>query len=162
RGGWLLMVIVGLVLLIACSTIANLLLSRAASRKREVAIRLAVGASRSRVIAQLLTEAIVLALAGGVLGLGLAVIGRHLIWRFRPPFLLESNLELPLDSRVLLFALGITLLTGFIFGLAPALRASRPDLVSELKGRGEEMISGRRFGLANIIIVAQVTFSLVA
>lgn len=163
RGGWLLMLIVGLVLLIACSTIANLLLSRAASRKREVAIRLAVGASRSRVIAQLLTEAVVLALAGGVLGLGLAVIGRNLIWRFRPPFLLESNLELPLDTRVLLFALGITLLTGFIFGLAPALRASRPDLVSELKGRGgEEMISGRRFGLANIIIVGQVTFSLVA
>jgi predicted permease len=161
--GFVLMTIVGLVLLIACANIANLLLSRAAVRKREISIRLAMGASRSRIVAQLLTEATVLAMAGGGLGLGLAVLGRDLLWHFRPPFLANSNLTLPLDGHVLLFTLLIALATGVIFGLVPALQSSRPDLVSELKERtGTEMFSGRIFSVRNVFIMVQVGLSLIA
>jgi putative ABC transport system permease protein len=161
--GAVLMTVVGLVLLIACANIANLLLSRAAARKREISIRLAMGASRSRIVAQLLTEATVLAIAGGGLGLGLAVIGRNLLWHFRPPFLATTNLSLKLDGRVLLFTLLIALATGMIFGLVPALQSSRPDLVSELKERtGAEAFSSRVFSARNIFIMVQVGLSLVA
>jgi putative ABC transport system permease protein len=161
--GMVLMAVVGMVLLIACANIANLLLSRAAVRKREISIRLAMGASRSRIVAQLLTEATVLALAGGGLGLALAVVGRNLLWAFRPPFFANSNLSLPLDSHVLLFTLLIALATGVIFGLIPALQSSRPDLVSELKERtGSEMFTGRVFSVRSIFIMVQVGLSLVA
>ncbi len=161
--GAMLMTVVSLVLLIACANIANLLLSRAAGRKREISIRLAVGASRSRIIAQLLTEALMLAILGGSLGLLLAVVGRNLLWNFRPPFFANTNLSLPLDHRVLLFNLGIALLTGVFFGLAPALQSSRPDLVSELKERtGAEAAASRRFGLGNLFVMLQVVLSLVA
>jgi predicted permease len=161
--GAVMMTVVGLVLLIACANIANLLLSRAAARKREISIRLAMGASRSRIVAQLLTEATVLAVAGGGMGLGLAVIGRDLLWKFRPPFLATSNLELALDGRVLLFTLLIALATGVIFGLVPALQSSRPDLVSELKERtGNETFSSRVFSVRNVFIMVQVGLSLVA
>src|SRR5262249_18542129 len=126
-------------------------------------ITLALGASRSRIIVQLLTEALVLAIAGGGLGLALAVIGRNLLWIFRPPVLANSNLSLALDNRVLLFNLVIALLTGVFFGLAPALQSSRPDLVSELKERtGAETSATRRFGLGNIFVMLQVGLSLVA
>jgi putative ABC transport system permease protein len=161
--GAVLMGVVGIVLLIACANIANLLLSRAAARKREISIRLAMGASRSRIVGQLLTEATVLAIAGGGLGLGLAVVGRNLLWQFRPPFLVNSTISLALDFRVLLFTLLIAILTGVIFGLVPALQSSRPDLVSELKERtGSEVFSGRVFSVRNIFIMAQVGLSLVA
>jgi len=163
RAGFLLMTVVGLVLLIACANIANLLLSRAAGRRREISIRLAMGATRWRIISQLLTESTVLAIAGGGLGLGLAVVGRNLLWKFRPPFLVGSNLSLPLDWRVLVFNLCIALATGVVFGLAPALQSSRPNLVSELKERtGNEMYSSRLFGVRNIFIMAQVGLSLVS
>jgi putative ABC transport system permease protein len=161
--GAMLMTVVGLVLLIACANIANLLLSRAAGRKREISIRLALGASRSRIMAQLLTESLVLAIAGGGLGLALAVVGRNLLWKFRPPFFANTNLTLALDHRVLLFNLGIALLTGVFFGLAPALQSSRPDLVSELKERtGAEASASRHFGLGNVFVMFQVVLSLVA
>jgi predicted permease len=163
RAGALMMTVVGLVLLIACANIANLLLARAAGRKREISIRLAVGASRSRIVAQLLTEATILAAAGGALGIGLALLGRNLLWQYRPPFLQQSYLSLALDSRVLLFTLCIALGTGLIFGLAPALQATRPNLVLELKERaGGEVFTGRRFGLRHAFIVAQVALCMVA
>ena len=163
RASWLIMTVVGLVLLIACCNIANLLLSRATGRKREISIRLAVGASRSRIILQLITEAIVLAIAGGCLGIGLAALGRNLLWKFRPPFLQQAQFHIPFDGLVLLFTVLITLGTGVLFGLVPALQAASPDLVNELKERaGGELITRRRFGVRNIVIVVQVALSLVA
>jgi len=164
RAGEMMMGVVGLVLLIACANISNLLLARAASRKREISIRLAIGASRARIITQLLTESILLALAGGVVGLGIAFVAGDLLWSFRPPFLQQANnMELNIDANVLLFTLLISLTTGVIFGLAPALQASRPDLSTELKERASsETFSGRRFGLRSAFVVLQFALSLVA
>ncbi len=163
QAGQLMMAVVGLVLLIACANIANLLLARAAGRKREISVRLALGATRARIITQLLTEALILALAGAVFGIGLAVVARNLLWKFRPPFLQQAYLDLGLDARVLWFTLAIAVFTGLLFGLAPALRASRPDLVSELKERtGGEVFSGRRFSVSSIFVMAQVALSLIA
>jgi macrolide transport system ATP-binding/permease protein len=163
RAGQLMMTVVGLVLLIACANIANLLLARASGRRREISIRLAVGATRGRIIAQLITEAIVLAIAGGVLGIGLAVIARNLLWKFRPAFLQQAAIDLSLDSHVLVFTSVIAILTGLIFGLIPALQASHPHLISELKERaGDDAPTGRRFSIRNAFIVAQVALSLIA
>src|SRR5256885_5591713 len=164
RAGQLMMGVVGLVLLIGCANISNLLLARAAGRKREISIRLAIGASRARIITQLLTESVLLALAGGIVGLGVAFLARNLLWSFRPPFLQQANnMELPLDGHVLAFTLLISLVTGVVFGLLPALQASRPDLVTELKERaGSEVFSGRRFGVRSAFVTLQFALSLVA
>jgi predicted permease len=162
RAGAFLMGIVGLVLLIACANIANLLLARAAGRKREVSIRLALGASRRRIVAQLLTEAVILGFIGGGLGLGLAFVGRGLLWNFRPPVLQSSNVSLDIDGKVLLFNLLMAVAAGIICGLAPALRSTRPDLVSELKERAGVDASGRRFGLYHVFIVIEVALSVIA
>jgi predicted permease len=160
--GMVLLGAVGLVLLVACANLANMLLARAATRRRELAIRLAIGANRGQVIRQLFTESMALALAGGTVALLLAFWLARLIARFQPPLPIELGLDITPDWRVLLFTLAAAALTGIVFGLIPALRASRPDLVPALKDTGEgPSRRGRRVELRDALVVVQVAVSLV-
>src|SRR5262249_15191449 len=128
-----------------------------------IAIRLSMGASRGRLIRQLVTESMILALLGGAMGLLLASWGRTLLWSFRPPFLQVNDLDLALDSHVLLFTLAISLITGLLFGLAPSLQSSNPNVVAELKERTAVAVRGNTlFTLRNMLVVGQVALSLVA
>ena len=158
------MAIVGLILLIACANVANLMLARAASRRKEIGIRLALGANRARLVRQLFTESMLLAIAGGGLGLLLAVWVTKLMEGFIP--VVEYNIVsnfFALDSRALVFTLIVSLGTGLIFGLAPAWHSSNPELVPVLKGEAEKSRRGKRrgLGLRNLLVVAQVALSLV-
>jgi predicted permease len=151
----------GLVLLIACANLANLQLARATGRTRDFAIRLALGAGRGRLVRGLLTESLLLSLAGGGLGLLVAVWLVDVLNQFRPP---NADIELPsgLDPRALLFALVASVATGLLFGLVPAFRASRPQIVPELKGGGgttEPRVG--RWNLRSALVVLQVSLSLV-
>jgi predicted permease len=162
-GSAVLMVIAGLVLLIACSNVANLLLARATSRRQEIAVRLALGANRRRLIQQLMTESALLGLVGGAAGLLVALWTRNLIWSSRPPFFALNLVDPELDGRVLVFAALVSLATGLVFGLVPALAASRADVVTAIKDQSRSAgRPRRRFGLANMLIVGQVALSLVA
>jgi len=156
----LLMVVVGLVLLIACAHIASLLLSRATLRQREVAVRQALGASRSRLIQQFLTESILLSLLGGSGGLLLGLWTTEIIRSLSSSTPLAS-VDMSLDYRVLGFTLLVSLATGVIFGLAPALQASRSDLVPALKNDATMMGTYRRSKLRSAFVIAQVTLSVV-
>src|SRR5262245_10865170 len=159
----LMLTVVGLALLIACGNVANLLLARATARRKEMALRMALGAGRARLIRQLLTESLLLSLMGGGAGLLLAVAGRDLLWAFRPPGMSADDINLSFDPRVLGYTLLLSLGAGIIFGLAPALQASRVELVTELKEKGCQAASGRRwFSLRNLLVVGQVALSLVA
>jgi predicted permease len=149
------------VLLVACANLANLLLARATARRREIGIRLAVGAGRARLVRQLLTESIVLALGGGALGLLFALWGRDSIYSFVPPAPLPIGFDMPLDGRVLGFALALTLVTGVVFGLIPALQASRLDLVPTLRD-GAATGPAHRSRLQAVLVGAQVALSLVS
>jgi predicted permease len=161
--GAVMMGIVALVLLIACGNVANLLLARAASREREVAVRVSLGASRWRLMRQLLTESTLLALLAGVLGLVFAYWGRDALWAMRPPFMQQSVLNLELDGTVLAFTLAVSVLTGMVFGVAPALQASRPNLSLALKDRTSVPSRANRwFTLRNGLVMGQVALSLVA
>jgi macrolide transport system ATP-binding/permease protein len=161
--GEMMMGVVGLVLLIACANVANLLLARASMRGREIAIRLSVGARRARLIRQLLTESILLSTLAGLLGLLLASWGRDLLWLMRPPQLDADAIRVSLDSRVLAFTATITLLTALLFGLVPALRASKVDLAWALKDRaGDPKRTNSRFQLRNMLVAFQVAMSIVA
>jgi predicted permease len=155
-----LMVIVGLVLLLACVNLANLQLARATSRRKEIAIRLAVGASRGRLVQQLVTEGVLLSLAGGALGLMLAAWISWLVGGIKLPLDVALVFDLPLDWRVLLFTLGLSIFTGVVFSLLPALQSSKPALVPSLKD--DAKLGGfRRSRLRNSLVVAQVSLSLV-
>jgi predicted permease len=157
----ILMTVVALVLLIACANIANLLLARGAARSREIAVRMALGASRARLIAQLFTESALLAIAGAVLGIALAWKAGDLFLRLNSGGDQPPPLNVTPDLRVLLFTLFITLATALLFGIAPALRATRPSLTPSLKeGRGIASASARN-RLGRSLIVAQIALSVV-
>ena len=161
--GGLLMGVVGLVLLIACVNLANLLLARATNRAREVGIRTAMGAARTRLFRQLLTESVVLAGLGGASALLVAFWARDILWAFRPPFLNEEAVDLALDPTVLLFTLGVSVLTGIVFGVIPAWKLSDPDLNEVLKQGGRQGAGGIGGGrIRGVLVVSQVALALVA
>jgi predicted permease len=156
--------VAGLVLLVACANVSNMLLARAASRSREIGIRLAIGAGRFRIVRQLLLESLLLAGLGGALGIFFAFWGADLFQASFPPLPYPLNPDVSPDLRVLKWMLVVTLLTGVIFGLAPALIASRTDLVSVVKSDASWQMRRGRVGpwnLRNLLVVAQVAISII-
>ena len=164
-GTTMLMATVGVVLLIACANVANLLLARATERRKEIAIRLAMGIGRGRLIRQLLTESLLVSLAGGALGLGLAYATRGPLIGLLGALPGGPNLQIDLaiDGRVLLFTLLLAVLTGLLFGLLPAIQSSSPRLVAAIKDQGDLTLGpGRRFSARNALVVLQLALSVVA
>jgi predicted permease len=161
RIGGLTMLVVAVVLLIACANVANLLLARAADREKEVGIRVALGADRGRLVRQLLTESTLLALVGAAIGVLIAYWGRDLLWAYRPPNLGAGAVELGFDLRVFAFTLAVAVITGVLFGLAPALQASKPDLKTTLQEGGRRGSSDSNRGyLRRGLVVAEVALAL--
>jgi len=158
----LLMAVVGMLLLIACTNLASFLLARGADRKKEVALRLALGAGRGRLVRQLLTETLLLAGVGGGLGVALAYWTLDLALRFQPPIAVPVTFDLSIDRTVLTFAILVSLGAGLLFGLLPALQSTRPELAQTLKDESRGATGGRRSGtLRNALVIGQVAISLV-
>ena len=155
-----LMATVGLVLLIACANVANLLLARATSRQKEIAVRLALGSGRRRIVSQLLIESLLLSLIGGAAGLGLAFWMDHALIHFLPPSSVPLTVSAVPDWRILGFNLALSVLTGIIFGLVPALQSTRPDLINTLKDQAGALAGGTSTGLRKALVVAQIALSL--
>ena len=162
------MVIFALVLLVACANVTNMLVARGAARQKEISVRLALGASRARVVRHLLTESMLLALGGGVAGLALAAGSSKLLWIALDQILVRQlgsdfvlSLKLNPDARVLTYALGLSLATGFIFGLSPALQFTKPDLNTSLKDESTSFGRGvARSRLRGFLIAGQVAVSM--
>jgi macrolide transport system ATP-binding/permease protein len=160
--GLVMVAAVGLVLIVACANLANLTLARAAGRRREVAIRLALGAARGRLVRQLLTESVLLALAGGAAAVPLAALLSHEFANIQYPLPIDIGLDIAPDWRVLMFTFAVALATGVVFGLIPALQASRPDLVPALKQAGSWSAGRRRrVELRDALVIVQMAVSLV-
>ncbi len=156
---------VGFVLLIACANVANLLLARAAARKREFATRAALGAGRSQIIRQLLVESLTLSLTGGLIGLGLGFAGVRLLLRVNPgdiPRIGQDGAAITLDPRILLFTMAVSILTGLIFGLFPAISASRANLAAALNENGSHSSIGIHSGkLRSALVIAEMALTVV-
>jgi predicted permease len=161
--GGVLMGVVGLVLLIACVNLANLLLAQAAKREKELSIRAAMGAGRWRLVRQLLTESTVLSLLGGLAGLLVAYWGRNVLWSFRPPFLIDGSINLSFDARVLGFTVLISMMTGVLFGIIPAIKASGTDVNEVLKTGGRGGALGWTHNrLRGLLVISEIALALVA
>jgi predicted permease len=155
-----LMATVALVLLIACANVANLLIARATSRQKEIAVRLALGSSRGRIVSQLLVESLLLSITGGLAGLVLAFWTDHALISFLPTSSVPMAISPVPDWRVLGFNLGLSVLTGIIFGLVPALQSTRPELARTLKDQAGAVVGGTSVGLRKLLVIAQISLSL--
>jgi predicted permease len=154
-------VVVFLVLCIACANVANLLLAQASARQREMAVRLALGASRRQLLRQLLTESVVLAFGGGLLGVALSLWATQALSGFTTPAPVPLDISISVDWRVLLYTFALSVGSGLLFGLAPAWAASRIILSNALKGEDVLARPGRRFTLRNVLVVSQIAMSMV-
>ena len=157
----LLLGVVGLVLLIACTNLASFLLARAEDRRREIAVRLALGAGRRRLVGQLLVEATLLAALGGALGIVLARWTLSALMAFQPPIPVPIDVQVGLDGTVLLFTVAVSVFAGIAFGLLPALQATKPDVAPTLKGEARGVTARRRLDLKGAMVVTQVALSFV-
>ena len=159
---WILFGSVGMLLLIACANVSNLLLSRAATRQREIALRASLGATRGRLVRQLLTESVLLSTLGGIIGAALAFGALRVILAMVPPDSIPDEAKVAIDRPVLLFTLGVSFVTALLFGLAPALHASRTQLVTALKESARGAGAGfRRISASGGLVVVEVALSLV-
>ena len=159
---YVLLAAVGMVLLISCANIANLTLVRGSAREREIAIRAALGGGRKRIVQQFLTESVLLAVCGGVLGLALGYAGMAALKAALPPFMLPAEANIALDVRVLIFTLALSMLTGIIFGLAPAIVTTRSNLAGIMKDRARNASGGAgRRTLRGALVVTQVALAFV-